>query len=55
MVSQEDFQACVSFYEGGGAKKKTEKEPADANVDETFEGTFINELVQYGGIKKSVA
>jgi hypothetical protein len=22
MVSQEDYQACVSFYEGGGAKKK---------------------------------
>jgi hypothetical protein len=56
MVSQEDFQACVSFYEGGGTKKKKDGEQsADANADETFEGTFINELVQYGGIKKSVA
>lgn len=57
LVSREDYEMVVAFYQGSSNKKQEagdKDEDAEAK-EETFEQSFVNELVKYGGIKRAVA
>lgn len=59
LVSREDYDMVVDFYQGVSSNKKKEAgdkdDEADAGKEETFDNSFVNELVRFGGIKRAVA